>query len=517
MSSSSKERVALCWFRKGLRLHDNEPLVRANNLPGVTAVYPVFILDPWFTKPERVGTNRMRFLLQSLQDLDDSLRQRGSRLFVPQGKPLEVLPSLCQEWGITDVFFEKDTEPYALRRDENVKSFCTKASVTVHSCNGHTLFDMDQLLDFCGGKENIPTNYGSFMKVVSSFGAPHVAREIPKLIPPANGSDKDGNRIVPVLSSLGYQPPRREPLVQGGETAGLHLLKDKLKNEAWVNGFEKPKTSPTALEPATTSLSPYLKFGCVSPRKFYWDLKEVYSRSRKHTEPPVSLLGQLYWREFFYLQGYGIPGFDKMTENRLCRQINWDDNPELLKAWEEARTGYPWIDAAMTQLNDQGWLHHLARHAVACFLTRGDLYQHWEKGAEVFERLLIDADWSINNGNWLWLSASAYFYQYFRVYNPATFARKTDPNGDYIRKWVPALKHMPSKYIFEPWKAPISVQREADCMIGKDYPKRIVIHEDVSKANIERHKKAYAVYTGNSVKRSSQSTLNSIATKKKKK
>uniref|UniRef100_A0A2N9HIV0 Photolyase/cryptochrome alpha/beta domain-containing protein n=1 Tax=Fagus sylvatica TaxID=28930 RepID=A0A2N9HIV0_FAGSY len=180
--------------------------------------------------------------------------------------------------------------------------------------------------------------------------------------------------------------------------------------QEWVAAFEKPKGDPSAfLKPETTILSPYLK-------------------------------------------------------------IPWNDNDELLVAWRDARTGYPWIDAIMVQLRKWGWMHHLARHSVACFLTRGDLFVHWEKGRDVFERLLIDSDWAINNGNWLWLSCSSFFYQYNRIYSPISFGKKYDPNGDYIRHFLPILKDMPKEYIYEPWTAPLSVQTKAKCIIGRDYP-----------------------------------------------
>lgn len=197
--------------------------------------------------------------------------------------------------------------------------------------------------------------------------------------------------------------------------------------------------------PDTTCLSPYLKFGCLSPRSFYKGLKGV-CEGRSHTRPPVSLEGQLLWREFFYLASYGISNFNAMRGNPVCKQIPWKEDDGLLRAWCEARTGYPWIDAAMTQLRKHGWLHHLARHAVACFLTRGDLFVHWERGRDVFHHLLIDADYAINNGllaglllvfdfpvkmssifsprliriagNWMWLSASCFFYHYYRFVRP---------------------------------------------------------------------------------------------------
>jgi cryptochrome len=139
----------------------------------------------------------------------------------------------------------------------------------------------------------------------------------------------------------------------------------------------------------------------------------------------------------------------------------------------------------------RGWIHHLARHSVACFLTRGDLWQSWEAGAEVFDRLLLDADWAINHGNWMWLSASAFFHQYYRVYSPVSFGKQYDPNGDYIRHFIPQLKNMPAKYIFSPWEAPLAVQQKAGCIIGQDYPLPIVDHDSARDRNLKMMKAAY--------------------------
>nr|KAG5702948.1 hypothetical protein BaRGS_034721 [Batillaria attramentaria] len=266
----------------------------------------------------------------------------------------------------------------------------------------------------------------------------------------------------------------------------------KLLDSNWICKFEKPQTEPNSLQPSTTVLSPYLKFGCLSARTFYYRLLEVYRLNKFHSQPPVSLHGQLLWREMFYTVGAGTPNFDRMEGNPVCRQIPWDTNPEYLAAWKEGRTGYPFIDAIMTQLRQEGWIHHLARHAVACFLTRGDLWISWEEGQKVFEELLLDADWSLNAGNWMWLSASAFFHQYFRVYSPIAFGKKTDKNGDYIKKYLPILRKFPAQYIYEPWKAPRSVQEAAGCVIGRDYPKPIVDHDTISKKNIKRMAEAYA-------------------------
>jgi cryptochrome len=144
-----------------------------------------------------------------------------------------------------------------------------------------------------------------------------------------------------------------------------------------------------------------------------------------------------------------------MEGSTLSRQITWGTDKELIKKWEMGQTGYPAVDAVMNQLRIEGWMHHLGRHLVACFLTRGDLWQHWEAGRDVFDKYLLDADYALNNANWQWLSASAFFHQYWKVYSPITFFRDKDKKGDYIRKWVPQLAKYPAEYIYEPWKAPL--------------------------------------------------------------
>jgi cryptochrome len=269
---------------------------------------------------------------------------------------------------------------------------------------------------------------------------------------------------------------------------------DEKTRNVWT--FAKPDTAPTDFGPAsTTQLSPYLKFGCLSACTFYEALKAAEAKAPKGTKvtlPPVSLCGQLLWREFFYTVAWDkSPGYDHMQTNEICLQIPWNYDQTLIRAWSEGKTGYPWIDAAMKQLITEGWMHHLARHSVACFLTRGDLFCGWEAGVEVFDRLLLDADWALNNGNWLWLSSSAFFHQYFRVYSPIAFPKKTDPDGKFVRHFLPQLANFPAKYIYEPWKAPMDVQRRAGCIVGTDYPAPIVDHDTISKTNLAVMKAAY--------------------------
>lgn len=484
------------WFRKGLRLRDNPSLLAAL-VPvedKVLELRPVFVLDPLFTKNGRVGQNRRRFLQQALADLDRELRVLGSRLFVVRGKPSVELEKLVDQWDVARVTWEEDIEPEGQTRDREVQTMLKGRGVEVVTSLGHTLFDPEQVV--AKNKGETPITYQKFLNLLSSLPDPPKPFDTPSLPDTAKVSKKElgsGEHEVPSLEELGIKKDELgECLYPGGETEGMRRMDEmiSMKKAGWVRRFEKPQTAPNSLEPSTTVLSPYLRFGCVSPRVMYYQLKEVY-RGASTSQPPVSLMGQLYWREFYYTVGANTPNYDKMVGNPICRQIPWSDDEEKLAAWSEARTGFPFIDAIMTQLRKEGWIHHLARHAVACFLTRGDLWQSWEAGKEVFEELLLDADWALNAGNWMWLSCSCFFYQYFRCYSPVAFGKKTDPSGAYIRKYLPHLAKFPDKYIYEPWTAPLAVQKAAGCLIGTDYPRPIVDHATVSKENMGKMKIAY--------------------------
>ncbi|XP_029952200.1 cryptochrome circadian regulator 5 [Salarias fasciatus] len=478
------------WFRKGLRLHDNPALLAA--LRDCKVLYPLFIVDPDCTYG---GNNRKRFLLGALKDLDCSLRKLNSRLFVVTGKPEEVFPKLFKEWNVTKLTYEYDTEPYSLNRDSKVTALAKEHGVEVFYKVSHTLYDMDRIIEENNGKT--PLTYKSFQGIVKRLGPPKKPIPAPVLgdmkdVKTPCSEKHDEKYGIPTLEDVGVDDTSlSEELFPGGEQEALRRLDEHMSRTGWVCNFEKPQTSPNSLSPSTTVLSPYVAFGCLSARTFWWRLSDVY-RGKKHSDPPVSLHGQLLWREFFYTASVGIPNFNKMVGNHVCTQVDWDTNAEYLAAWREARTGFPFIDAIMTQLRREGWIHHLARHAVACFLTRGDLWISWEEGQKVFEDYLLDHDWALNAGNWQWLSASTFFHQFYRVYSPVAFGKKTDKRGDYIKKYLPVLKKFPEQYIYEPWKAPLSVQRAAGCIVGQDYPRPIVEHEVISKTNIQRMKQAYA-------------------------
>lgn len=490
---SKKKKNVIHWFRKGLRLHDNPALLEA--LRGANTFRCVYILDPWFAGSTQVGVNKWRFLLQCLEDLDVNLRKLNSRLFLIRGQPTDVFPKLFKEWETTVLSFEIDPEPFSKERDNTICSLARQAGVEIVAKISHTLHDPQQIISVNG--DIPPVTYKKFQDIFAHMPPPEkpvesITADNVQNMENVIAEDHDEKYGVPSLEELGFDLECVHPAVwKGGETEALARLVRHLERKAWVASFEKPKLTPQSLMSNQTGVSPYLRFGCLSVRLFYWKLTELYRKVKKRNEPPVSLYGQLLWREFFYVVATNNPKFDRMMGNSVCIQIPWDRNPIALAKWTEGKTGFPWIDAIMTQLRQEGWIHHLARHAVACFLTRGDLWISWEEGMTVFDEFLLDADWSVNAGMWMWLSCSSFFQQFFQCYCPVGFGKQADPNGDFIRKYIPVLKGFPAKYIYDPWNAPEHVQKMAKCIVGKDYPLPMINHGKASVVNMERMKQVY--------------------------
>lgn len=331
------------------------------------------------------------------------------------------------------------------------------------------------------------------------------------------------------MAELGLKPastPHR-----GGETLALAALAQIIKNEDYTATFSKPETAPTAFSPqSTTLLSPHLHFGSLSVREFYWRAHDVIAsyKAKKAATIPTNLLGQLLFRDMYFgaqaALGYA---FAQTRNNPNCRFIPWHlpstisssglvtgtyriNNPkaeEWFRRWKFGLTGFPWIDALMRQLRTEGWIHHLGRHAVACFLTRGGCYIDWERGAEVFEEWLIDHETACNAGNWQWLSCAAFYAQFYRCYSPIAFPKKWDKDGAFVRRYVPELEEYGEKYIYEPWKAPLVDQRRWGCLIKGDgvekdegekaryklYPKPMFDFDERRRICIEGVKGAYKV------------------------
>lgn len=299
------------------------------------------------------------------------------RLYVIRGTPKNEFPKIFKEWNVTLMTFESEIEPFNQRRDALVKVHADQFNVKLDEFHSHTIYNPHLVLQ--SNNNVVPMKYQSFLGLVESKKvAPAVditdKHKLKKQDQPPKDSRETKNASIyelPELSELVLNEAELGPnKYPGGETEALDRLDKMLSRKKYIWEFEKPKTAPNSIEPSTTVLSPYVTFGCLSSRVFYHKLKAVLSKAKKHSKPPVSLMGQLMWREFYYVAAAAEPNFDKMVGNKICRQIPWHFDDQLINAWAHGKTGYPFIDAIMRQLRQEGWIHHLARHAVACFLTR---------------------------------------------------------------------------------------------------------------------------------------------------
>lgn len=317
------------WFRKGLRTHDNPALTQAikHAKENKHFLRPIFILDPLIVQWLRVGPNRWRFLQQSLFNLNERLAEINTRLYVVRGKPEEVFKRIFTEWNVKFLTFELDIEPYSKQRDKIVEELAKQSRVGVKQCISHTLYDTEVVIRKNNGKP--PLTYQKFLAVADSLGKIKEPLPVPENVPdfctpPPDSLERDNKNCYepPTLFELRVDVEKLgENLYPGGESEALNRLCKVLQNKTWICKFEKPNTAPNSIKPSTTVLSPYLKFGCLSARYFYHKLKEVIGNS-PHTKPPVSLIGQLMWREFYYVVGAVTPNFDRMVGNPICCQVN---------------------------------------------------------------------------------------------------------------------------------------------------------------------------------------------------
>jgi cryptochrome len=512
--------TAIVWLRSTLRVHDNPLLDWAHGAEEIDSVIPVFVLDTGLGMGEggHIGPNRMRFLYDSLTDLDDRLlREYSARLLVLEGRPEEAIPLLAEELGSAGwLLCDYQADPRSREQIGEIEASVSETGVrTKVFPSVSTILDVEEAIARPGFRDpKSSSDIGAIMG--RNLGEdPDGYLVPPPSDPPASvkfeAGEYDSLRGSESLSGLvvtrGEVSQRiddlgtGEPYFPGGESEALDRLRRKVSDRPdFVNGFSKPATMSTnetgdPLEPSTTGLSPYLSTGCLSVRKVWQECAKANIGS-DHTKPPQSLIGQLMFREMFYLLSRSVENWDDDVGNSNCKPIEWGEyDEELVRAWEEGMTGFPYIDAMMRQLEATGWMHHLGRHAVSCFLTRGQLWQNWKHGRDVFDRKLVDSDWAVNNGNWLWLAGVAPFSMpYYRVYNPCPDSKSSlnveTKEASFIRHWVPELASFPSRYIFEPHLAPERVQKESGCIIGTDYPSPIVDRKESRRINLDLFKES---------------------------
>ena len=437
-------------------------------------VIPVFCLDDRLLTGRHASGPRTQFMLECLHDLDASLRERGSGLVIRRGRPERELTRLARETGATRVYFTSDVSPYARQRGRRVHAALTEHGVEPQQRPGLTVVD---------DAPGVLTQAGEPYTVFSPFHRAWRKRprrpvlEAPRRLPPLP-REVDRGRI-PELRDLGLRQEVADPM-PGGESAGRRRLTSFLRGP--IESYRQD--DDTLGRDNTSRLSPYLHFGCVSPR-------EVEERAKDRSD---AFTRQLAWRDFYHHVLYHFPSNAlEEFQSRYRRAIDWNHDHDAFRAWCDGRTGFPLVDAGMRQLRSEGWMHNRARLVVASFLTK-DLGIDWRLGERWFMRLLIDGDEANNNGNWQWIASVGVDPQPFfrRIYNPARHMERFDPRGAYVRRFVPELTDVPDGYLREPWAMSRDVQERCGVLIGRDYPAPIVDRRAARQRAMDRYRAAAA-------------------------
>jgi deoxyribodipyrimidine photo-lyase len=454
-------KTALWWVRRDQRLADNQALSAA--LDQAETVIPVFVLDPVLLEAADAGDKRVAFMFEGLRRLDDDLRVRGSRLVVRRGGPVEQLKELVRETGASAIFAEEDYWPYARRREGTAAE-----AVPLHLVGGLTVHPPAAAVKPDG------THYTVFTPFSRAW----------KALPlPETGSVLSPPQRLPALPPVdSLQIPREPALAPGvpfpaGEAEAQRRLQD------FVGGddpaiYRYAETRDRLDLEGTSRLSPYLRFGMVSARQAVISaLRAMDAAPNPQMRKGAEVwLNELIWREFYMAILYYVPEVLDHSFRADLRGISWANDRDAFAAWCAGRTGYPVVDAAMHQLVQTGWMHNRARMIVASFLVK-DLLVDWRWGERFFMQHLVDGDPAANNGGWQWTAGTGTdAAPYFRIFNPILQGKKHDPQGAYVRHWVPELARVPQRFIHTPWEMPLEVQREAGCIIGQDYPAPIVDH-----------------------------------------
>lgn len=492
---NSAPKTNVHWFKLDcLRLHDNPAFNEAVTTGPGKRFKAIFVIDPWFNsnydQRGSISVNVMRFLLESLTDLDNRLRKKPycTELKVFAGQPTFIIPQLIRRWNISKLTFQaSQVSTDAVQHDETIKSICTSHDVLVSTHFSHTLYSPAHLIGLCMGK--IPTVYRSFRRLMSCAGRPDlpIAEPDPVTVKlqyhsnPVEGSviDMDADEefsseadgmSIPSLQFLGFSNTEALYTSQwvGGETEALSRL-----SSFCVRRLSIPD-NPTNKLMSKDALSPYLRFGCLSTRQVFYHLRQFATTSNRAKELYDNICKGLLQREFAFLLGYTAPLLDNMVGNNLSIQLPWDDNIQYLTAFRNGTTGYPWVDAIIRQIRQEGWATFAAREAIAVFLTRGYLWVSWVHGKEFFQEFMLDFELPVSSVCWMQSSCSAFLCSRVESYNPISVGKQMDPDGHYIKTYVPELINFPIEYIHAPWKAPNYIQEEAGCVINIHYPNPVI-------------------------------------------
>ncbi|HSI46184.1 MAG TPA: deoxyribodipyrimidine photo-lyase [Methylophilus sp.] len=471
---------ALVWLRRDLRMDDHAALYHALKRHGqvyLAFVFDTDILDALFDKHDR----RVEFIWESLSELKLALQQYGGDLLVRHGKAQQEIPKLAQQLEVTAVYANRDYEPLAIARDEQVAQALLRADQTLHLFKDQVLFEQDEILTQTGKPYGVFTPYKrAHLAKLNPFylKAYPVQRYLSSLA-------KVSKESMPSLENLGFSRTNLKNMRMPTGIAGAQQLFDDFLQR--IDDYQDARNYPAVK--GVSYLSVHLRFGTISIRQLAY---AAWQLSLAGNEGAATWLSELIWRDFYFQVCYHRP--DLQLERRAYRleydQLSFPNERDWFAAWCEGRTGFPIVDAAMRQLNQTGYMHNRLRMVVASFLVK-DLLIDWRWGEQYFAEKLIDFDFSANNGGWQWAASTGCDAQpYFRIFNPQSQSEKFDAQGKFIRHYVPELAALDNKVIHAPWA---EVASKKDLFANRpevDYPMALVDHA------IQRHQ-ALALYKNN--------------------
>ncbi len=455
----------LVWFRgKDLRVSDHGPLSEACR---AGEVIPLFVLDPFFFEPAaaRELPNRMVYLLGALEALQNNLAHLGAKLHVVAGRSVEVVPTIAEALKVDRVVAQRWVEPFARARDRRVKSALGERFVLYE---GETLLTPGTLRTGSGGVYSVYTPFARAAKKALSLAKPLPA---PKRVRSGAWSSLVPEVSLPSPAELGIEPLARA--IVAGERAARERLKRFLEVGLRDYGSERDRMD----HDGTSRLSADLKFGTSSVRQVLCAVRAAAASDPSLALGAEKFENELFWREFTHHTLWDRPSLLERPFRADFEGFPWRDDGPGWEAWRSGHTGYPIVDASARQLLTEGWVHNRARMISASFLTK-HLLLSYKLGESHYMRHLVDGDWAQNNSGWQWSAGCGCDAQpYFRVMNPVSQGQKFDPQGDYVRRYVPELARLDARFIHAPWEAPALELAQAGVVLGKSYPRPIVEHK----------------------------------------
>jgi deoxyribodipyrimidine photo-lyase len=479
-SPPPRYRRALVWFRRDLRDFDHAALYHA--LRSAPVVYCAFVFDrEILDELGRRDDRRVEFIRESLVELAAALDRRGGGLVVRHARAREAVPALARELAVDAVFANHDYEPRALARDEAVAEALAAAGIAFHTSKDHVVFERDEIVAQSGRPYSVFTPYrAAWLRALTPFHLKSypVDRYAGALAPPPIA----GATGVPTLAELGFAPTNLRDLgVVPGMKGGSSLFTAFRKR---IDRYRDTRDFPAVKGPSY--LSVHLRFGTVSIREL-----AAFAHARSLSpdgEGAATWLSELVWRDFYAQILWHRPDVVAASFKPEYADLAFPNDPAKFCAWREGRTGFPIVDAAMRQINATGYMHNRLRMITASFLVK-DLLVDWRLGERYFAAALIDYDLASNNGGWQWAASTGCDAQpYFRIFNPVTQSQRFDPDGKFIRRYVPEIARLDAREIHAPWTVPVDVQRAKKVVVGRDYPTPIVDHAASRQAALDLFK-----------------------------